>query len=322
MAKVILPSGKNVEIDNIIINKEQKLNVSKTYMTTVDEAVERVSDKFYTVKKAAQEADIFKTLPVDEINEEKIPSVEPALEMSMPELKIEEPAPEENVASVIDETKELDLPKELDVTPVLEKEPEVLVKTEDVVSAVTVPEPAPVEVKEEVVEEPKLVIPSVTPVGMVKPVEPEVKEEVKSEELAEAMNVASQDSIPEPQEEKVEPAFEQVVPTPIVQIKQEAAPQPKLLFDGADESNLNKALGEVSEEKVVAAPQEGVESIREFGTDTPAAPQPEQEVEDVKKLTRSRGFANNKFFMAIAIIFFLSACVFLGYEVFQYFQLK
>ena len=32
------------------------------------------------------------------------------------------------------------------------------------------------------------------------------------------------------------------------------------------------------------------------------------------------GFANNKFFMVIAIMFFVASCVFLGYEVFNYFQ--
>ena len=32
------------------------------------------------------------------------------------------------------------------------------------------------------------------------------------------------------------------------------------------------------------------------------------------------GFANNKFFMVIAILIFVGACVFLGYEAFTYFQ--
>ena len=40
-----------------------------------------------------------------------------------------------------------------------------------------------------------------------------------------------------------------------------------------------------------------------------------------KKLTKKAGFANSKFFMLVAIAFFLASCIFLGYEVFNYFQL-
>ena len=88
-------------------------------------------------------------------------------------------------------------------------------------------------------------------------------------------------------------------------------------------SNLNKALDEVSSQKVVTAPQDGVESLREFGVDASSIePAPAVASENVKTLTRSKGFANNKFFMAIAILFFVAACVFLGYEAFQYFQIK
>ena len=97
------------------------------------------------------------------------------------------------------------------------------------------------------------------------------------------------------------------------------------MFDGTQETNLNQALDEVSDEKTLQTQEEGVQSLREFGVDGPVpAPTvaPEAPVADAPKvLTRSKGFANNKFFMVIAIAFFVAACVFLGYEVFRYFQL-
>ena len=37
--------------------------------------------------------------------------------------------------------------------------------------------------------------------------------------------------------------------------------------------------------------------------------------------TGKAGFANSKFFMVVAVAFFLASCIFLGYEVFNYFQL-
>ena len=100
--------------------------------------------------------------------------------------------------------------------------------------------------------------------------------------------------------------------------------EPKLFFDGSKETNLNMALGEVSQEKTMTTESEGVQALRQFGSDEPVLP-PQDPVlpvqEDVKTLTRSRGFANNKFFAIIAIAFFVAACVFLGYEAFHYFQI-
>ena len=100
--------------------------------------------------------------------------------------------------------------------------------------------------------------------------------------------------------------------------------EPQLLFDGSQEVNLNRALGEVSNEKTISTQEDGVTSLREFGVDTPAEAVPvaaSPAESQGKVLTKSKGFANNKFFMAVAIIFFIGACVFLGYEAFHYFQL-
>ena len=100
------------------------------------------------------------------------------------------------------------------------------------------------------------------------------------------------------------------------------------VFDASKEVNLNEALGEVSSDKVVGA--NDISSIREFGQDTPVVNDTPQVVpnssnemtnSDVKVLSRKRaGFADKKFFVVIAILFFVSACVFMGYEAFRYFQ--
>ena len=88
-------------------------------------------------------------------------------------------------------------------------------------------------------------------------------------------------------------------------------------------------MGEASETTPVSV--SNIESVREFGVDeevksvSESIPTPSVEStvkEDTKVLTKKMGFANNKFFMAIAIVFFMASCVFLGYEVFQFFQLR
>ena len=89
---------------------------------------------------------------------------------------------------------------------------------------------------------------------------------------------------------------------------------------------MNAALGEVAAE--TAIPVSDIAQVREFGEDAPVqattiAPmvQPEPTVTEDKTLTKKMGFANGKFFMVVAIAFFLASCVFLGYEVFNYFQI-
>ena len=279
-----------------------------------------------------EKANVFETLPSEEIVKEP--------EMVMPEINtIEEdplpPVPE--VEPVKDETitlAEQDINKELPAAlePEEAKQPEIqpIPAVETVSeSASTVP-----------LEEPKPHAEAST--FVVPPKEQDKNAELQPElELPQTLlepQITMGTPIVEPAENKVleeptpiltQPIIEPIIPASTIPSKpvipqEPISEEPKLLFDGANESNLNKALGEISEEKVVSAPQEGVESLRQFGEDVPAATSV-QEVkaeEKVKTLTRSKGFANNKFFMAIAIVFFLAACVFLGYEAFQYFTLK
>ena len=103
----------------------------------------------------------------------------------------------------------------------------------------------------------------------------------------------------------------------------------KLVFDGSKESNLNKALGEAVNDNVMVT--SNVEPIREFGVDTVnteiskeavVSENPSVESNSKPKVLTRSGFADNKFFMVVAIAFFLASCIFLGYEVFNYFQVK
>ena len=53
----------------------------------------------------------------------------------------------------------------------------------------------------------------------------------------------------------------------------------------------------------------------------PNTPPVEQPAVAHMSTTNKAGFASGKFFMVVAIAFFVASCVFLGYEVFHYFQL-
>jgi len=282
MANVVLSNGTNVKISSVLFNKEQRVNVPKTYVTTTKKAVTRVSDKFYRVAEKVGE-DLFKTLPV----------AEPApIEAAMPDLNA---VKEEPVVEPVPTEPELELPKDLLEPEVKEEAPVVAPIPE-----FDLPKPEPV-VPESVVPEPVVEVP-VTPEPAPLPVQP----------------VSAQTEVKTPEPVVAEP----VVPAPIPEVSapEPEAPKSNLFFDGANEVNLNKALDEVSEEKVVAAPQEGVEALREFGTDEPVKAEPEAPVEPQEG--GNKGFATNKFLMVIAILFFLAACVFLGYEAFQYFHLQ
>ena len=332
---VLLPNGESVEITNVLFNKEQNIVVPKTYVSTVKKSVTKVSKEFYKVDKQNDDLEkttIFETLSNEEIVKEP-EMVMPEINATEEEVLSPEPAKEETIA--------LAEPTITPSIPAVEESTEI---KESEIKPISVVEPAIEQVAPIPMEEPKpeMPVPSfvVPPVDQVAEVKPQPELEVPGTLLESSIPPVVATTPTEPEINKnmevtPEPVIPSapVIPTPVAStspVKEEmpAVDGPKLIFDGANENNLNKALDEVSEEKVVSAPQEGVESLREFGVDkppvTPAVAQVEEAptVDDVKKLTRSKGFANNKFFMIIAIAFFLAACAFLGYEAFQYFTLK
>ena len=310
---VTLADGKAVKISGVLFNKEQNINVGKTYITTVKKSVSKVSEDFYKVDapKVEESNSIFETMSANI----EVPKAEEAMP-SLEELKVEEPAPTPVVAEVPE------LPK---VEPVV---PEVVPTVEPAVPTPVEPElPKAVEPEKVEVAAVEPVIPVVSPVPgpvSVEPVESKPAEPV----VPVAPIPAVVPPVPAPEPEKVE----EVKPV-------SSEPELKLFFDGSKETNLNQALGEVSDDKTLPTASEGVQSLREFGVDEPVTPVVSAPVETPavapvvvpevaapvsetgKVLTKSKGFANNKFFMVIAIVFFIASCVFLGYEAFRYFQL-
>ena len=123
-----------------------------------------------------------------------------------------------------------------------------------------------------------------------------------------------------------------VVPTPVVSepiVNTTPVTEQPLVFNAAKETNLNAALGEVA--NTASIPVENIEPVRDFGVETPVHPVPQPVVEQPVApvvdnaasgtSNKKAGFANSKFFMVVAIAFFLASCIFLGFEVYNYFQI-
>ncbi len=247
---VNLASGEAVTILPVVFNKEQNINVTKTYITTVKKNVTKVCEDYYDVpapNTASQESTFFDTVKGDIFDEPVAAPVEAVSEPALPEVDtLSSPAP-------------------IGVEPAIPVPP-----VEEPVVAPVVPTP---------------VQPASSPVTTPEPV--------------------------------VAPIFDTTPASPV-------APANDLVFDASKETNLNQALGEVSSANTV--PVDNVDSLREFGQSAPtvqesvAAPLPSEDIKPAVPAA-SGGFANKKFFMVIAILFFIAACVFLGYEAFMYFQL-
>lgn len=284
---ISLSDGKNVKFIAVNFNKEQRIEVKKTYVTTVKKEVTRVAEKYYFVEVVLEQPAVV---------EDIFPTITPVQE----ELKVVDPVV---VAS----------------TPVVAQEPTV------VPAAPVVTETIPV------IEQPVVVQAVVQPTPQVAPVTPSVV--TPAPVVIEPITVAAQ---PQPAVVPAQPVISPVdsTPAPIV-IAPEPVPasvsvteaQP-LVFNASKESNLNAALGEVANTATI--PTQDISSVREFGVDAPVVAQPQAAVAPMvqpdvnvqaKKLTKKAGFANSKFFMVVAIAFFLASCIFLGYEVFQYFQI-
>lgn len=306
---VKLNDGREVKIIDVLFNKVQNINVDKTYITTVKRAVTKVGSNFYNIPFTKPEPVVESVfdVPTDansvfpEVNNEtpsvvnSVPETAPVVEPILPEV------PVNDVVSVPPVLPDVSNVVSTPSTPVVEAAPLTSAPVEPIL-------PETNQVTSPVVEAPAQVEQTPLP------------------------NAAAQIMNPK-QEEVVVPPISVVEPTPTPVVAEETnnlnfapavAPSTQLVFDGTKETNLNSALGEVSKDNIL--PVQDVTSIREFGQDEPVVNTTDNVVPVVPKsegpvLTRKAGFANNKFFMVIAIAFFLAACVFLGYEVFQYFKI-
>lgn len=286
-----LSNGKVVKFIDVFFNKEQNINVTKTYITTVKKEVTKVAEDYYDViVEEAKVTDVLPSItPVVESVEDIFPEINVPVE-SVPSVGVENNVvlsqPEVQVVPSVIE------PANVISTPEVVVPEQIIVQTPVVEQAPVVNAPAAVSVSE----------PSVMPSQVETIVTPTI----------------------------VEPA--NVVSTP-VDTSQTVSPEVSqpLVFNATSETNLNAALGEVANTTTI--PVENIEPIREFGVDTPVSqpvtqqpssqPVPQTPVVDNNNNGNvgNAGFANNKFFMVIAIAFFLASCIFLGYEVYNYFQL-
>ena len=309
---VTLSDGKVVNFINVSFNKEQRINVQKTYITTVKKEVVRVTEKYYDVKFVVEQPNIF---------EDIFPTVSSSNLETNKEVKVEEP--EINWLSK-ESSSELII-KNMINNP-FESESVVVEPIEEKVSNGGF---INVGTESSILEDIPQVIPTVTPVisQVADVVTPVV--EVPAPSVIEPITIA------EPAINVVEQApILPIEPTPIVASVSEVSEKVEvsenndvkpLVFNAAKETNLNAALGEVANSASI--PVENITPVREFGVE-PVTSMPVQDESSASTSNstpvvdgKKAGFANNKFFIIVAVAFFLAACAFLGYEVFNYFQL-
>ena len=350
---LLLKNGKNVKIIDVLFNKEQSINVQKTYVTTVKKKVTETAEKYYKVQPTEKtgNSEIFFESTPEPVEEVKVENTEETEQTLEPVVEVETPVTEavpEALEEVVEETKEVmpvvDEPVTLvDTTVNVEKEENPLENI--VISSVELPkEETAVETpisngvvnEEKVVENNTIGENSVPVMADTIPVIESKPEEIKptiNENLVDNSEKV-EDILPVTSSELTEKPKEDILPEPVSAIEQpvmqstEQSPVSSneipttqsddvLTFDGSKESNLKPIFADAGDAKPVMVTP--VETIREFGQDGQIN---NQDVEELPKASqKTLGFANNKFFMVIAIAFFLASCVFLGYEVFKYIQM-
>ena len=288
---VSLPSGKIVNIISVMIDKkEQNINVQKTYITTVKKAVTKVSEEFYDILFSENNSnlmnDIFPVFdsPFEENTNHPInDGVSTVNEKEIPESNTSE-----NVFKI-------------ESIPNFVSTDNNEAKVQDVSSPIVdlnnnTVDLSPKEADNLIISQNDTVLPV-----------------AENSENSESLNNNNDSSFFFTTDEKKELTNSNSNMTE------------GLVFDASKEVNLNEALGEVSADKVI--PMENIQPIRDFGVDqvkdeTTTSNITSLENNNINTVNNNgaAGFANNKFFMVIAILIFVGACVFLGYEAFTYFQ--
>ena len=344
---VTLKDGKLINLMTVAFNKEQRVNVKKSYVTTVKKEVTKVVGEYYDVVIEApvllSEEEIFLSVtPV--VSEEKTNEVvAPVAPTPVVSQKVLEEVPQ-FISAPVEQSPVLSTPV-VDVandggsddfvafgTEMPVSTPPVISQPASTSVAVSVPEVSVSVVPEtvpSVVSQPSVIesitnsqpvqdnVVQPTPTVVPSPVEPAPVLPIVEPSVQAAVAVES----PKPVD-TVEVPVVRATETPV------DVSQP-LMFMMDKETNLKKALGEAANSQAI--PVENIQPVREFGVDEPVknvipvsqpveAAIPQSEVTAEVKTTAA-GFANSKFFMVVAVAFFLASCIFLGYEVFQYFQL-
>lgn len=356
-SEVVNLRSKTVKLCPVVINKEQAIDIQKTYITTVKKTVTAVAKKYYDVKTnvvSEQIAPVIETVvaaPVAEQPEAGIVSsvtsvpaeaqtvpivVEPVLPVLETPQVVVPPVVEPVVQVVEQPTVAAPIVNVQTTTPVLE------------VPAGIINEPVQQTVVAQPVVQPVQVTPLVTSEVVQQPVVTPTVQVVQPIQSVVTPTPAVVQPVPVAQVPVVEPLIQPVqqpvvaetpvIPTPVVTVAQPVAqpavvqsvveqPEPtKLVLDASKESNLNSALGEISKEAIAVS---NINAIKEFGEDDTPVVQTAQPVVDTpvtkenapKDLTEKAGFANSKFFMFVAVGFFIASCIFMGYEAFNYYQI-
>lgn len=284
---VNLSSGKEIKVSNVLINKEQNINVGKTYITTVKRSVTKVGNNFYNVEFNNTQPAFESIFENSSLNDNVFPELETINEsVSNSQSEVQQIIPEinnvETVANSIISDSTVTVPEEVPMVQSVDSTiPQTPVSNESFVSqSVTSNQNPQVEV-------------------------PFFGSEAVTSSVSQQENVIS--------EVNVQPIPNYVDPTSTEPVNND-----KIVFDGSKETNLNVVLGEVSKDNIVQAAD--VAPIREFGQDDVSSTT-SNNVSIPMETNDKAGFASNKFLMVVAITFFLAACVFLGYEVFNYFKL-
>lgn len=333
MAKVVLSDGKEVEISSVSFNKEQRINVTKTYITTVKKAVVKVCRDFYsfdipTLKLEVEEVPVVNDLLVPQ----PVEKTESVLEMPAVEENVKPNEPTEPVINndVVMES------FANGVAPVAAA-PVAPVAAAPTAVASVIPEPAvslsnpePVAANPVVTEIPS-VVPEAGAVSFNIPVE-----EPKPAPVTQPQEVVAPVVNPVPTVNEAAPVVNNTTPVepPVAEAPQsffDAQPlqtNSELVFDASNETNFNNAMNQGNGDVAVAAGN--LDSLRAFGVDGGTTPpvadnatvQPvETSVEakpEVKTKVLSKGFANSKIVAVIGVILFVLACIFMGYEIFNY----
>ncbi len=295
---VSLPSGKIVNIISVMIDKkEQNINVQKTYITTVKKAVTKISEEFYDILFSENNSnlmnDIFPVFdsPFEENTNQPINNnVNPVNGSEAAEsnstgdvFKIE------SIPNFVSTENNDEKKQDISSSAIDLNDNTVNSSTKEVDNSV-------ISQNDVIPEKSNIVLPVVENSGN-----------------SESLNNNNDSSFFFTADEKKELA------------NNNSSVGEGLVFDASKEVNLNEALGEVSTDKAI--PMEDIQPIRDFGVDqvkgevsTPETSSLENNNEKSVSNNGVAGFANNKFFMVIAILIFVGACVFLGYEAFTYFQ--
>lgn len=289
-------NGTNVSIISVVIDsKEQNINVSKTYITTVKKTVSKVSKDFYDIE-IKQDNELFNDNGNFPIFENDNGSFSNNIQSSvMPESAINKQiVPEEHV--VINNSPVMN---EINNYDDVNKNTNVVMPGEQVSSLNNL---------ESSVDSASTFSAPSSDFFNIPNLSDNVVEKTNTEPAPINSTFTSDSNLD----------VSNKVVSPLNNVSADS-----MVFDASKESNLNEALGEVTLGNNLSV--ENLNSVREFGMEQPTESTNSSLVEGANPSvsvgnTGKSGFASSKILAIISIVLFIGVCIFLGYEMFNYFQ--